>query len=117
MEYQLRKVSFLYNEMNQTYVIVRTTDALISVPILDWLTNHVFRCEVSKLPRSSKQCVCDTTGTSTTKFCTDNAGVQYNQGDIFGADPTAPMCEYTRGEYITFNEQLRPVFKILALNL
>lgn len=64
------------------------------------------KCEVSKLPRSSKQCVCDTTNNSKTKFCTDDDGVKYQKGDIFGADTTAPMCEYTRGEYISFNEQL-----------
>jgi hypothetical protein len=63
------------------------------------------KCQVSTLPKTSKSCVCDTTGTSTTKFCTDATG-QYVEGDIFGADPNAEMCEYTRGEYIAFNEIL-----------
>ena len=76
----------------------------------------MFRCEVTKLPKSSKQCICDTTNTSKTKFCNDN-GVQYKEGDIFGADASADMCEYTRGEYIAFNEQLRHFLILLRNNL
>ena len=73
-----------------------------------------FRCEVSKLPKSSKQCICDPTNASGTDVCTDG-GVEYKVGDIFGADANAEMCEYTRGDYIAFNEQLRHVLNYYVI--
>jgi hypothetical protein len=60
-------------------------------------------CSAEKFYRGSKQCVCDTAGTSVTKFCVDGAN-NYVKGDTFApsTDP-ADQCNYLRKDYINYN--------------
>ena len=63
-------------------------------------------CSANKMYRGSKQCVCDTAGTSTSVKCVDTAtGTEYTEGQSFAPSTNpADRCDYLRKDYINYND-------------